>query len=68
MMEKGGMKTGMRECGRATAGFPAVVLFAFALLAIAMEGCVANDANAMPWAAPDPNESSINLPGAFSRP
>lgn len=47
----------------------AAALCALATLALALfAGCVANDANAMPWAAPDPNESSINLPGAFTRP
>lgn len=41
-----------------------LALAAFMLLALA--GCVANDDNAMPWAAPDPNEASVNLP--FMRP
>lgn len=53
--------------GNAAAGFPAAVPLALALL-LALAGCVANDDNAMPWAAPDPNESSVNLPGAFTRP
>lgn len=44
-----------------------LVLFV-TLLALAFAGCVANDENAMPWAAPDPRDGSINLPGAFSRP
>lgn len=49
--------------------FPVPVLFALALcVAAAFSGCVANDVNAMPWATPDPNEASINLPGQFSRP
>ena len=55
--------------GNAAAVFPTAALLtlaAFMLLALA--GCVANDDNAMPWAAPDPNESSVNLPGAFTRP
>ncbi len=48
---------------------PAPVLFAIAFFAVALlSGCVANDMNEMPWAAPDPNEASINLPGQFSRP
>lgn len=43
-------------------------LFACAAFAALLQGCVANDENAMPWAAPDPNEASVNLPGAFTRP
>lgn len=43
-----------------------LALAALSLLALA--GCVANDDNAMPWATPDPNESSVNLPGSFTRP
>ncbi|MBR0057046.1 MAG: hypothetical protein IJP66_06925 [Kiritimatiellae bacterium] len=46
-----------------------LALLPLALLALALlGGCVANDENAMPWAAPDPNESSINLPGSYARP
>ena len=57
------------EFGKTAAGKPAAALLALALLALAaLSGCVANDDNAMHWAAPDPNESSINLHGAFSRP
>jgi hypothetical protein len=42
-------------------------LLALAVLSLlALAGCVANDDNAMPWATPDPNESSVNLP--FTRP
>lgn len=55
--------------GRAKASAIPAALCALAALALLVcAGCVANDANAMPWAAPDPNESSINLPGAFTRP
>lgn len=43
-------------------------LAAAILLAALLAGCVANDDNAMPWAAPDPNESTVNLPGSFARP
>lgn len=44
-------------------------LLALALLLVSMlAGCVANDDNSMPWAAPDPNESTVNLPGSFQRP
>lgn len=53
-----------KDSPAASAALCALTALALALLA----GCVANDANAMPWAAPDPNESSINLPGAFTRP
>ena len=45
---------------------PFVLLLA--MLALTFAGCVANDENAMPWAAPDPRDGSINLPGAFNRP
>lgn len=53
-----------KDCATPSAALWALAAFALMLLS----GCVANDANAMPWAAPDPNESSINLPGAFTRP
>ncbi len=57
---------GHKEKTYVPAGAALCALAALALLFLA--GCVANDANAMPWATPDPNESSVNLPGAFTRP
>ncbi len=43
------------------------VLSVCALLALAFAGCVANDENAMPWAAPNPSEGAIRLPGNFNQ-
>jgi len=58
-----------RKSRKGAGRIPAPVLFALAFFAAALfSGCVANDMNEMPWAAPDPNEASINLPGQFSRP
>lgn len=45
----------------------AAVFFFFAI-AILLSGCVANDDISNPWAMPDPNDASVNLPGAFARP
>ena len=45
----------------------AAVLSVCALLALALSGCVANDENAMPWAAPSPSEGAIRLPGNFNQ-
>ncbi len=42
------------------------VLFVSVLLLFFFTGCVANDVNAMPWAAPDPNDGSINFPGMMA--
>ena len=47
---------------------PILALLACAAAAALLQGCVANDQNVMPWAAPDPNEASVNLPGSFARP
>ena len=41
----------------------AAAFFVFAILSLLFTGCVANDDNAMPWAAPDPRDGSITLPG-----
>lgn len=47
--------------------FIAAVFFVFAVAGILFSGCVANDENSMPWAAPEPGDGSIQLPGSFTR-
>ncbi len=43
------------------------VFFVLGFIITVFSGCVANDQNLMPWAAPDPNDGSVNLPGSYFR-
>ncbi len=45
--------------------FFAAVFFVFAFAVLFLSGCVANDDSSMPWAAPDPSDGSIALPGSL---
>lgn len=46
--------------------FTVAVLFVLTIALAFFAGCVANDDNAMPWAAPEPGDYNIRFPGNFS--
>ncbi len=60
------MRTDRVHSAKRNRSLLAAVLSVCALLTLVFSGCVANDVNDMPWAAPSPNDGAIRLPGNFN--
>lgn len=55
-MEKSSNKNGSRI---------AAAILGFMLAVFALQGCVTNDDNAMPWATPSADEGTFHLPSSM---